>query len=288
MIYSSRVLAARFLLELNKDGRLKNRFGLGGSKFGKGQIGLSSATTYLGDTYNHFDFYFKYVKKGTPDHHKHSIGPYYASWGVKSSKGMLIYPDNTEWMAMYPPVSTANPKGLADKEKRGLTCKELEEREFWGNIAKDFNQFLEEIGKNFNPAKHKFTEGGKDYDWTDEMYCLCVTKNSGAIPALFGAWFAYVKKHRPPSRAGAKHAKSKNYDPRIGKALATFFEDKIHAKNPGIPGVHPTGGLFTNSDGNDCVHPYSSAGGMKLFRNDLINVINHAMGWKGTINEIEF
>ena len=120
------------------------------------------------------------------------------------------------------------------------------------------------------------------------MECLCVTKNSGAIPALFGAWFAYVKKHRPPSRSGAKHSKSKNFDPRIGKALAGFFEDKLYAKNPRIPNVSPSGGLFKNSDGKGCTHNYSSANGMKLFRTDLINVINHSMSWSGTSDEIEF
>ena len=52
-IYSSRVLGARFLLELNKGGPLESRFGLGGSKFGKDQVTLSSLSTYLGDTYNH-------------------------------------------------------------------------------------------------------------------------------------------------------------------------------------------------------------------------------------------
>lgn len=289
VIYSSRIHAARFLLELNKKGPLKDRFGLGGEKFGATQIGLSSASTYLGDTYNHFDFFFQYKNGGTPNHHKHSIGPLYASWNVKSSSGRLVYPDNKEWMASQPAYEAiSQPNGLEDNVKIGKTCKQLEDRGFWENIAKDFNQFLKQIMDNFDPLKHKFKVGGKDIDWTDSMNCLYISKNSGGLPALFGAWFAYVKKHRPPSRSGAKHAVSKNYDPKIGKALAKFFEDKIHAKNPGIPGASNTHGLFKNSDGNDCKHNYSSALGMKLFRSDLIAVINDAMKWKGTSDEIEF
>ena len=54
VIYSSRIHAARFLLELNKKGPLKDRFGLGGEKFGTTQIGLSSATTYLIDSIQPF------------------------------------------------------------------------------------------------------------------------------------------------------------------------------------------------------------------------------------------
>ena len=115
---------------------------------------------------------------------------------------------------------------------------------------------------NFDPDKHKFKVGTKQIDWSDAKNCLYISKNSGGLPALFGAWFAYVKKHRPPSRSGAKHSVKNNFDPKIGKALAKFFEDKIHAKNPGIPGASTTHGLFKNSDGNSC--GLSSAVGMKL------------------------
>ena len=208
---------------------------------------------------------------------------------MKNSKGSLVYPDNAEWQASYPPFDPVYAKyGLKDNQKVGKTCRELQRLEFWSHCAEDFNQFLNEVKKNFKPSEHKFTANGKDIDWSNHMECLYITKNSGLIPAYFGAWFAYVKKHRPPKRKGAAHAVKKNYDSKIGVALAKFIEDKIHARNPGVTGASKTGGLFKNSDGKQCKHNYSSANGMKLLRNDFIAVINNSMSWTGTGDEIKF
>ena len=93
---------------------------------------------------------------------------------------------------------------------------------------------------------------------------VCTSQNSGGLPALFGAWFYGVK------NTDHHHVPEQNTQSRIISTqklvrLWRNFEDKIHAKNPGIPGASTTHGLFKNSDGKDC-DKIASAVGMKLFK----------------------
>ena len=289
MIYSARVLAARFLLELNKNGPLKDRFGYSGMHIGRNQISLTSFSTYLGGDYHHFDSYFRYVKSGTPDHDVRSIGPYYANWGQKGTTGQLIFPDNKEWMKRFPAYDKiSEPHGLRDNEKRGLTCRELEQRGFWQTVAKDFNQFLKEIISEFDPKEHVFTVNlsgvSKNVDWSNSKDCAYIDKNTAVLPGLFGCWFAYVKKHKPP-----RLTSDKKFDSKIVKSIAKLIENRIHNRATTIPGVSSSGTLFKNSDGKEGITEYTGGNGLKRFREDLIATINHEMGWSvGNSERIEF
>ena len=90
-----------------------------------------------------YDRHFKIL----PSINNWSRDPARIGKGVKVDPGFTYCSDNNkEWMKRFPAYDKiSEPHGLRDNEKRGLTCRELEQRGFWQTVAKDFKQFLKEI-----------------------------------------------------------------------------------------------------------------------------------------------
>jgi len=262
-VYSQRVIAAAFLMKMNERGILKDRFLFREIKSNRGTLTFASLTTYLGKTAKpFFDLSFEY-SKGAPVFPTYSVGAKYASWRVKNVRtNDLVYPDPSEIIEWKPPYDPSKaPQGLKDGERRGHTCRELEERGFFSAVAADFNEFLVQIQNKLDPTKHTL-----DQESSEILY---MNKNTSIPTALFSSWFAYLDSNNgPPNRNPS------GWDTKVIDALADFFDRKVNAER--ISGITTIGGLFKNSDGNECDMPYSGGGGQKRLTDDLITVMNSA------------
>jgi len=188
VVFSRRVLASRFLIELSElDGLMKGIFNFRGLKSDE-SISLKSISTYFKD-----NFSFEARGRKTPGgHERKSILKIYDTLGVKSKGVNVGFAPNNE----YPKAGVGAPIGPSPEK--------MENTYFWKESTKDFNNFLNALENNTN------IKNGLLRTWT--------LKNTCIMPGIWQFYIAYCTSNvEIPTRNGGK------WDSTIVDTICKFF-----------------------------------------------------------------
>jgi hypothetical protein len=161
-VYSTRVLASRFLIELAElKGVLKGIFNFRGLKSDE-SISLKSISTYFSD-----NFSFEARGRTSPGgHEQKSVLRVYEFLGIKSKGVSVAFRPNVE----YPNAAKGSPIGPSPEYMAGI--------HFWEEATKDFNKFLDALDTNSNITKGRLRE------WTLGNSCI--------MPGIWQFYISYT------------------------------------------------------------------------------------------------